>query len=91
MITDEIALLKKEIETLRAEIADVRDALKCESTNTTKHLNTMYRYFSDIHSYLMPVVHKVFPGYANSKKQIDAFMESYGWSPHGWSGKPPRK
>lgn len=80
MNDNDIDALKKEIEALRAEIADVRDALKSETTNTTQHVNAIYRYVADIHDYLMPVVHKVFPGYVAAKKQIDAFMERYGAS-----------
>ena len=77
MANDEITALKKDIETLRAEIADVRDALKAETVNVTHHVGAIYQYIRDIHEYLMPIVHKVFPGYAAAKKQIDAFMKSY--------------
>jgi hypothetical protein len=78
MSDEEIVALRKEIETLRAQIVDVREALFAETDNNTHHFRMVYRYIADIHDYLMPVVHKVFPGYAAAKKQIDTFMESYG-------------
>ena len=78
MKQDDITILKREVETLRAEIVDLRHALFAETDNNTHHFRMVYRYIADIHDYLMPVVHKVFPGYAAAKKQIDTFMESYG-------------
>jgi hypothetical protein len=80
MQNEEIIAIRKEIAALRAEVVDVREALKLESTNNTQHFRSVYRYIADIHDYLMPVVHKVFPGYTAAKKQIDKFMESYGAS-----------
>lgn len=78
MTDEEIIALRKEIDALRAEVADVRDAIKCEADNTTEHFDAIYRFITDIHEYLMPVVRKVFPGYCAAKKQIDDFMERHG-------------
>jgi hypothetical protein len=85
MSNDEIAFLKNEIATLNKTVAQLREridsigrALMDESTNNTQHFKAIYRYIADIHDYLMPVLHKVFPNFKAAKKQIDAFMEEYG-------------
>lgn len=74
-------MVRAEIKALRAEVADIRAALKSESADNTKHFNAIYRYLADMRDHLMPVVHKVFPGFTDTRKQIDAFMERYGGSP----------
>lgn len=75
MSNDDIAALRKEIEALRAEVADVSAAIKSESSNTTQHINAIYRYIGDMHDYVMPILHKVFPNYAEAKKEVDTFIE----------------
>jgi hypothetical protein len=85
MSNDEIASLKNEIANLNTTVAELRAridgigrALMDESTNNTQHFKAIYRYIADIHDYLMPVLHKVFPGFEAAKKQIDTFMDEYG-------------
>lgn len=78
MRDDEFETLKKEVRELRASIADIRRAFELDSDNTTGHIKSIYQYIADIHDYLMPVVHKVFPGFTEDKKQIDAFMRGRG-------------
>ena len=85
MQDEEFIALRNEVAKLRAEVADIRQAIECESTNSTEHFQSVYRFIADIHDYLMPVVRKVFPGYSAAKKQIDEFMEHYGGSV-----KPPK-
>jgi len=74
----DVAALSKEVAYLRARIDSVGEALMNESTNSTQHFKAIYRYIADIHDYLMPVLHKVFPNYQAAKKQIDLFMEKHG-------------
>jgi predicted nucleic acid-binding Zn-ribbon protein len=74
----DVAALNKTVAELRARIDSVGQALMNESTNNTQHFKAIYRYIADIHDYLMPILHKVFPNYKAAKKQIDAFMEQYG-------------
>ena len=78
----EIAMLRKEFERelakLRAEITELGEALKIECDSTTKHIKLIYRFVGTINEHLKPVVDKVFPGYAETKKQIDALVQGYG-------------
>jgi hypothetical protein len=78
---EEIKKIKEELKIIREELKDVSDAIKCETVNTTDHINHIYQLIADIHDYLMPCVHKVFPDYAAAKKQIDEFMEGRGRRP----------
>jgi len=85
MTNDEIASLKNDIAILNQKVAelyertsDTSKALRSLSTGITEHFGKIYRYIADIHDYLMPILHKVFPNYEAAKKQIDAFMEQYG-------------
>jgi len=77
-LKNEVTALNKKIADMQAEIDDIGKALMRETTNNTQHYGAIYRYIADIHDYLMPILHKVFPNYQAAKKQIDAFMEHYG-------------
>jgi hypothetical protein len=77
MSGQELDELRCKISTMRAEIAELRRAVKEESTRMTPIIKSGYRYIADIHDYLMPVVHKIFPGYVAARKQVDEFMERY--------------
>jgi hypothetical protein len=81
MERDELEYLTEQVELLRREIADVREALKMEISNTTEHMASFYRYIADIHSYLMPVVQKVFPGCYGRRTAVDEFVERYAAQP----------
>lgn len=66
--------LKRRVEVLESQMADLLQAFKAEVDNTTQHITTIHQFLRDIHDYLMPVVDKVFPGFSATKKQIDKFM-----------------
>lgn len=70
----EIQKLKDEVAELRIIVADTTRALELLSGSTKDHFATTYQYINDIHDYLFPVVHKVFPGFAEDKEKIDDLM-----------------
>jgi hypothetical protein len=84
MEEEQLLEMRKQIETLRVQYADLREALNMEVDNTTMHIQSIYRYIASIHEYLMPVVQKVFPGLAAAKKQLDALVKGYGRKRSGW-------
>lgn len=69
-----VEALRERVELLAAEIADLKRAFKIELDSNLEHAEATYQYIADIHDYLMPVVRKVFPGYAAAEKQIDRFL-----------------
>jgi hypothetical protein len=79
----EIQKLRTEIAELKNSVAELERALDLDSDSTTHHIKALYQYVADIHDYLMPMVHKVFPGFTQDKKQIDAFMKGRGNPPEG--------
>lgn len=79
METKEITMLRQEIAELRARIDDLtkaqnidREGLLAANKDTYQ---SCYQFIAEIHDYLWPLVHKVFPEYAKGQKQIDAFMK----------------
>jgi hypothetical protein len=79
METKEITMLRQEIAELRARIDDLVKAQNIDrehfiSANKDTY-QSCYQYIADIHDYLWPLIHKVFPQYAEGQKQIDAFMK----------------
>ncbi len=77
METDEIQRMRSDIETLKAQIADLRAALEFESANTTQFIKEYGNGLADAFELLMPVVYKVFPNYAASKKSVDQFLARF--------------
>jgi hypothetical protein len=79
-LSDRAALeaLGERVEFLAREIADLKRAFKIELDSNLEHAEATYQYIADIHDYLMPVVRKVFPGYAAAQKQIDRFLAGKG-------------
>jgi hypothetical protein len=69
-----VEALRERVKLLAAEIADLKRAFKIELDSNLEHAEATYQYIADIHDYLMPVVRKVFPGYAAAEKQIDHFL-----------------
>jgi hypothetical protein len=84
MDEEQLLEMKKQIEALRVQYADLREAFDMEVDNTTMHVKSIYQYIASIHEYLMPVVQRVFPGLAEAKKQLDALVKGYGRSRKGW-------
>lgn len=80
MENEEIKILKEEIESLRWQMASLKatqDEDRRQAIKLSKEIyQSTYQFIADIHDYLWPVVHKLFPKYAESQKQIDAFMKS---------------
>jgi len=76
-------MLRREVAFLRSEVSDLCEALAIEGDSTTKHVKTIYKMIGMINEHLKPVVDKVFPGYAETRKQIDALVKGYGNSPRG--------
>jgi predicted nucleic acid-binding Zn-ribbon protein len=68
--------LLEKVERLETQIVDIREALKLESTNTTEHINSVYKYLAEIHDLLWPLVHKAFPGFAETWKQWDSILKN---------------
>jgi hypothetical protein len=79
MVENEIHILRKEIDFLKTQIADLKATQDKDFEEVNRLIRDVYtnsyQYIADIHDYLWPVIHKLFPKYAESQKQIDAFMK----------------
>ncbi len=79
METKEIAMLRQEVAQLRARIDDLTKALEIirewsiEANRDT--YKTCYEAIAELTDYLWPVIHKVFPQYAETKDQLDAILK----------------
>lgn len=67
---DRIAELEARVKHLEARVHDLFEALKFESTNTTRHLGLVREDMTEIHEYLMPALHTLFPGIAEDHQTI---------------------
>lgn len=76
---EKIAALEKEVADLKAQVADLSTTQDRDFEEVNKLIKDVYtnayQYIADIHDYLWPVIHKLFPNFAESQKQIDAFMK----------------
>jgi hypothetical protein len=86
-LNKQLCQTRKELNTLKAEVADLGRAFKTEVSNVTaefKHdrseLKRIYRFLGDIHDQLWPLVHKVFPGSLATQRQIAAVKRGGGRS-----------
>ena len=70
--------LRDRVERLERVVADLKQALNIEMDSNLEHTEATYQYIGDIHDYLMPVVRKVFPGYAPTQRQIDRILRGRG-------------
>jgi hypothetical protein len=61
------ARLQAEVSPMKTQIADLYEGFKFQVDSTRDHV-------IEIHDVLWPLVQKVFPGFARTKKQIDAIM-----------------
>jgi hypothetical protein len=75
MTDDETKTLRQEIEALKLQFADLKAAQNMDREEAIKAINEVHaescRYVADIYNHLWPVLHKIFPKYAEVKKQID--------------------
>lgn len=75
---NEINELRDEIASLKKEIVDLKAVQDSDRANTISSLNGLYtdtfQYIADIHDYLWPMFHKLFPKFADEKQAIDAFL-----------------
>lgn len=67
MNNDRISALEKELEKLRAEVADVRAAIKLESDCSTEHLGKIYDWLNEI-------VYKLMPEHNAVRRQINGIL-----------------
>lgn len=72
---EKIAALEKEAAELKAKVAHLCEVFEKEGDNTTEHFGNVYALITEIIDYLMPVVHKIFPGIGEGKKEIAAFLK----------------
>ena len=70
----ELDALRKRTAALEARVEDLSKGLAIHAQDYDEHLTATYQHIAEIHDLLMPVVHKVFPGFAAARKQISAFM-----------------
>ncbi len=75
MSNDELINLRKEVASLRAELAKFQLMVMAESQVTTEHLSAQYREISDIQSYLMPLIRRFFPQIGKSEKKLNAILK----------------
>lgn len=69
-----------EMESLKAQIADIGAAFRSNVTHNSDHFQSIYQYLADIHDQLWPLVHKVFPGSAKTQDQIAEAIRTAGRS-----------
>jgi hypothetical protein len=78
MTTDRIAALEKEVAKLRAEVADVRDALKFECDSNTTSITKICRMITANTRDLNALMYKVLPEHAATREQIDNILRIDG-------------
>lgn len=66
----EINALRQRVDELDDLLDDLRKAFKAEVENNCEHDVSVHESIMEIHDYLMPVVRKVFPGFAAAQRQI---------------------
>jgi len=75
MSQSEITILREEIAKLREEIAVLRDSANKHFDLFTTHIADQGTDISDLFSYVMPVLHKVYPGFTAGKTQYDQVLK----------------
>ena len=74
MSNPEIIALKKEIAKLRKDLAELQQCSFQHFEMFTTHLVEQDGEIADLFSYVMPVLRKVYPDIAATKKQFDAVL-----------------
>jgi hypothetical protein len=59
---------------LRAEVADVREAIKEESDNTTKSLLSIYKRLGITSDCMTTLIYKVMPEHAETRERLDSIL-----------------
>jgi iron-sulfur cluster repair protein YtfE (RIC family) len=62
-----VSRLQADVSPIKAKIADLREGFKYQVDSTKDHI-------IEINDILWPLVHKVFPGFTRTRKQIEAIM-----------------
>jgi hypothetical protein len=74
----EIMLLQQQTMVLQKQVVALQRDLVEESRNTSKHIQQLYRYDTDMYEFFMPVVHKVFPNLATDIRRIQDLTKGKG-------------
>lgn len=74
MTDDRILALERELAKLRAEVADVRQAIKEESDNTTRHIISINKGMGLTSDWMTTLIYKVMPEYATARKQLNGIF-----------------
>lgn len=72
---DRISALEREVAILRAEVADVRQALKIVSGSTTDHIVSLGKAVGNHGTWLTRLAYKVMPEYEATRQQIDKIFD----------------
>ena len=74
MVYDRISALEREIVKLRAEVADVRAAIKADSDDTTKHIVSLNKGLGLANDWLTSLIYRVMPEHAEAREQLDGIL-----------------
>jgi hypothetical protein len=86
-MNDELKKLKEEVKRLNQRLDDMSNSFNSESADTTYHIKEIHKRLGHIGDFLWPLVHKIFPGYAQDATKIAALSEGNGSGSKG----PPDK
>ena len=67
---ERIAALARQVADLTSRFDDLFEALKFESASTTKHLRDVGSDITELHSFVVPLLHKAFPGIGTDHRHI---------------------
>ena len=73
-LLDRIVRLENRTARLQAQVSDLMAAAKVQVEAYKYQTDSTADHIIEIHDLLWPLVHRVFPGFARAKKQIDAIV-----------------
>jgi hypothetical protein len=73
-LLNRIVRLENRTARLQAQVADLMAASKVQVEAYKYQVDSTADHIIEIHDLLWPLVHRVFPGFAKAKKQIDAIV-----------------